>query len=77
MALARESYETDFFSVYEVNNSCDGWKHGDRVIVYAEGQSGELLTVAIDTIPNTHKLRAGCSGRVEQLPFHIRQTVIE
>jgi hypothetical protein len=77
MALTREGYETDFFSVYDVNNGCDGWKHGDGVVVYAEGQGGEVLTVAIDTIPNTHGLRAGRSGRIEQLPYHILQTVIE
>lgn len=77
MALTREGYEADFFSVYDVNNGRDGWKHGDGVVVYAEGQGGEVLTVAIDTIPNTHGLRAGRSGRVEQLPYHILQTVIE
>jgi hypothetical protein len=69
--------ETDFFSVYDVNNGRDGWRHGDGVVVYAEGQGGEVLTVAIDTIPNTHGLRAGRSGRVEQLHYHILQTVIE
>ena len=77
MALTREGYETYFFSVYDVNNGCDGWKHGDDVVVYAEGQGGEVLTVTIDTISNTHGLRAGRSRRVEQLPYHILQTVIE
>jgi hypothetical protein len=77
MALTREGYGTDFFSVYDVNNDCDGWKHGDSVVVYAEGQGGEVLTIAIDTIPNIHGLRAGRSGRVEELPYHILQTVIE
>jgi hypothetical protein len=40
MALTREGYETDFFSVYDVNNDRDRWKHGDGVVVYAEGWGG-------------------------------------
>jgi hypothetical protein len=77
MNLAREGYEAESFPVYDVNNGCDERKHGDDVIVYAERQGGEVFKVAIDTITNTHGLRAGRSGRVEQLPYHILQTVIE
>jgi hypothetical protein len=77
MALIREGYETQSFLIYDVNDGCDEWKHGDDTIVYAETKWGEVLKVAIDTIPNTHRLRAGRSGRVEQLPYHILQTVIE
>jgi hypothetical protein len=77
MALDREGYEPDFFSLYDVKNDCDEWKHGDGVFVYAKGPDAEVLTVAIDTVPNTRELHAGSSGRVEGPLYYVLQTIVE
>jgi hypothetical protein len=77
VVLAREGYDIRYFSVYNVDDGYNEWKYGDGVIVHAEGPGGEVFDVAIDNIPNTHGLRAGHSGRVKQLPYHILQTIIE
>ncbi|KAF2688464.1 hypothetical protein K458DRAFT_414208 [Lentithecium fluviatile CBS 122367] len=75
--LTWEGYETEFFSVYDVNDGTKEWKHGDGVIVYAEGPSGERFKVEIDTIPNALGLKAEGAERVQTPLYHVLQTVIE
>jgi len=88
--LLEEGYEKSFFTVYDEKNVHPGpgkgendvelmkWKHGDGVIVYAEGLSHEIYKVEIDTVPNAAKLEASAAnlGPVKQPLFHVLQTNI-
>ena len=75
--LTWEGYETEFFSVYDVKDGTKEWKHGDGVVVYAEGPSGERLKVEIDTVPNSLRLQVNDTERVQTPLYHVLQTVIE
>jgi hypothetical protein len=61
MVLVNEGYNIESFDI----------------VVYAEGPDGEVFKVEMRAITNMLKLRAGRFGRVEQLNYHILQTVIE
>jgi hypothetical protein len=75
--LAWEGYETGFFPLYDVNDGTKAWKHGDGVMVYAEGPSGERLKVEIDTVPNALGRQGESTERVQTPLYHVLQTVID
>lgn len=75
--LSKEGYEADFFSKYDVNDGTTSWTHGDGVIVYAEGPSGELWYVEVQTVPDYIGLQADSKGRVKAPLYHVLQSVID
>lgn len=72
-----EGYEKGLFLTFEVNDGTRPWKHGDGVIVYAEGPSGELLKVEIEAIPNNMHLHSNAAGRVRTPLWHVVETIID
>ncbi|KAH8668839.1 hypothetical protein BX600DRAFT_510902 [Xylariales sp. PMI_506] len=74
--LFNEGYEKDFFPVYDTIDGAREWKHGDGVIVYAEGSSGEIFTVEVETIPNTENLEPDDDYRLRRPLHHVVQTTI-
>lgn len=75
--LAKEGYEKESFTTYDVNDGSKEWKHGDGVIVFAKGGAEEVIKVEIDTVPDTLGLQADSTGRVKAPLYHVLQTVIE
>ena len=75
--LMTEGYDQSDFPKYEVNNGQDDWAHGDGVIVYAEGPSGEKFTVTIETVPNTVGLEGDQDGKVSQQLWHVLQMDVD
>jgi hypothetical protein len=74
--LTKEGYETEFFPVYDVNDGHSQWKHGDGVIVYAEGPESEIIKVEIVTVGNVNGLKADGTGRVQSPLHYVLQTII-
>ena len=74
--LIDEGYEKDFFPLYVINDGSSDWKHGDGVIIYAEGPSRELFKVEIETVPNREELEPDETGRIGRPLHHILQTMI-
>jgi hypothetical protein len=74
--LKQEGYEKEFFQVYDVNDGLSDWKHGDGVIVYAEGSENEICTVEIVTVHNVSGLEADETARVRSPLYYVLQTVI-
>jgi hypothetical protein len=71
-------YDTQFLSVYDINTGSQDWKHGDGILVYAEGsEKEEVLTVQIDTVPNVLHIKSETSGRLARPLHHVLQTVVE
>ncbi|RDL41146.1 Uncharacterized protein BP5553_01125 [Venustampulla echinocandica] len=75
-ALTDEGYIKDDFPTYDENDGKKQWTHGDGVIVFAKMGSGQELLVAIETTPNTHKLKGDGSGRVDGQLYYVLQTTI-
>jgi len=75
--LIKEGYDPDFFSEYDVNDNSKEWKHGDGVVVYAQGPADELFKVEINTVPKSFEPQADSTGRVQTPLYHVLQTIIE
>ncbi|CAN9242449.1 unnamed protein product [Alternaria sp. RS040] len=76
--LPKEGYDIKFFPVYDVKDLSLHWAHEDGVMVYAEGPSGEVFRVEIDTVPNTAALRSTSStSQVAELLYHVVQTLVD
>ncbi|KAF2471025.1 uncharacterized protein BDR25DRAFT_303577 [Lindgomyces ingoldianus] len=74
-ALLEEGYEKEWFTVYDVRQAPEDWKHGDGVFVFAKAPEGEMFKVALETTPNNLNL-TGKDGKVEEQLFHVLQTTI-
>ncbi|KAF3034991.1 hypothetical protein E8E12_002253 [Didymella heteroderae] len=75
--LFNEGYEKEFFSTYDINDGKGPWSHGDGIVVYATGASGEVLKVEIDTVINLSGLESDARGRVLPPLYHVLQTIID
>jgi len=76
LVLINEGYDTELLPIYQINDGLDVWKYGDRVIVYAEGPSGEIFNVSIATIPNLGLFESDKRGRVLLPLYYVVQTII-
>jgi hypothetical protein len=75
-ALKEEGYDIELLPVYETNNDAATWKHGDGVLVHAEGLDGVVIEVSLDTTGNSLGLKSDSTGRVVTPLFHVLQTLI-
>jgi len=75
-ALFEEGYEKEWFTVYDVRDGQDDWKHGDGFFVYAKAPEGEVFTVGLETAPNHAKFIGNDAGKVESEMYHVLQTTI-
>jgi hypothetical protein len=87
--LLDEGYSRDNFTQYDVNDGGVGsmttttlqspWPHGDGVMVYAVGASGERFWVELETVPNPLGATATNAPdcRVREKLFHVLQTDVD
>ena len=73
-ALFSQGYAKDYFTKYEENNRTQEWKHGDGVMVFAQGPSGREFYISLDTTPNIFFFQGNASGEVEGVLYYNKYT---